>query len=168
VNFGIFPMGQWTEQAGNTIPRRSPKTRKAKIKVGEELLAEDAVDLGLVTVAPDDLDWGDEIRMAIEERTSPFARRAHWNGSQPAFSGAETTDTKIFGRLFRLANWIFIRPNATGEQGALKLFGKGSKAKFDRERCVMNRIIRTAYRTTWASVRIARCSALWNTGSRNS
>ncbi len=127
INFGIFPMVNGRSRLETRFRGDLQKLAKLKIKAGEELLAEDAIDLGLVTVAPDDLDWEDEIRMAIEEALTGMEASLR-------FPGAETTDTKIFGRLSAWQNWIFIRPNATGEQGALKLFGKGSKAKFDRER----------------------------------
>jgi benzoyl-CoA-dihydrodiol lyase len=134
INFGIFPMVNGRSRLETRFRGDLQKLAKLKVKAGEELLAEDAIDLGLVTVAPDDLDWEDEIRMAIEERTSLSPDALTGMEASLRFPGAETTDTKIFGRLSAWQNWIFIRPNATGEQGALKLFGKGSKAKFDRER----------------------------------
>ncbi len=134
VNFGIFPMVNGRSRLETRFRGDLQKLAKLKVKAGEELLAEDAIDLGMVTVAPDDLDWEDEIRLAIEERTSLSPDALTGMEASLRFPGAETTDTKIFGRLSAWQNWIFIRPNATGEQGALKLFGKGSKAKFDRER----------------------------------
>jgi benzoyl-CoA-dihydrodiol lyase len=134
INFGIFPMVNGRSRLETRFRGDLQKLAKLKVKAGEELLAEDAIDLGLVTVAPDDLDWKDEIRMAIEERTSLSPDALTGMEASLRFPGAETTDTKIFGRLSAWQNWIFVRPNATGEQGALKLFGKGSKAKFDRER----------------------------------
>jgi benzoyl-CoA-dihydrodiol lyase len=134
VNFGIFPMVNGRSRLETRFRGDLPRLAKLKAKVGAELLAEDAIDLGLVTVAPDDLDWEDEIRMAIEERASLSPDALTGMEASLRFPGAETTDTKIFGRLSAWQNWIFVRPNATGEQGALKLFGKGSKAKFDRER----------------------------------
>ena len=101
----------------------------------EELLdARQALELGLITVAPDDLDWEDELRLAIEERASLSPDALTGMEASLRFPGQENLITKIFGRLSAWQNWIFIRPNATGEQGALKLFGKGSKPKFDRER----------------------------------
>ena len=101
---------------------------------GETLGADAALELGLVTVAPDELDWEDELRMAIEERTSLSPDALTGMEASLRFPGPESMESKIFGRLSAWQNWIFIRPNATGEQGALKLFGKGSKPKFDRER----------------------------------
>ena len=93
-----------------------------------------AQQLGLITSAPDDLDWTDEIRIALEERASMSPDALTGLEANLRFGGKETIETRIFGRLSAWQNWIFVRPNATGEQGALKLFGKGSKAKFDRER----------------------------------
>ena len=100
----------------------------------EPLDARQALELGLVTVAPDDLDWEDELRLAIEERASLSPDALTGMEASLRFPGPENLMTKIFGRLSAWQNWIFIRPNATGEQGALRLFGKGSKPKFDRER----------------------------------
>jgi benzoyl-CoA-dihydrodiol lyase len=93
-----------------------------------------ALDLGLVTFAPDELDWADEIRLAIEERASLSPDALTGMEANLRFSGRETVATKIFGRLSAWQNWIFSRPNATGDQGALKLYGSGAKARFDWER----------------------------------
>ena len=110
------------------------KLDELKKLCGQQLGAEDALDAGLVTVAPDDLDWEDEIRIAIEERVSLSPDALTGMEASLRFGGNENLLTKIFGRLSAWQNWVFIRPNATGEQGALKIFGKGSKAKFDWER----------------------------------
>ncbi|HEX9982461.1 MAG TPA: 2,3-epoxybenzoyl-CoA dihydrolase [Thermoanaerobaculia bacterium] len=96
--------------------------------------ATEATDLGLVTFAPDELDWDDEIRLAIEERASLSPDALTGMEASLRFAGRETVATKIFGRLSAWQNWIFIRPNAVGEQGALKLFGSGSKPRFAWER----------------------------------
>ena len=93
-----------------------------------------ALDLGLVTFAPDDLDWDDEMRLAIEERASLSPDALTGMEASLRFAGPETIETKIFGRLSAWQNWIFTAPNATGEQGALKLYGTGAKAQFDWER----------------------------------
>jgi benzoyl-CoA-dihydrodiol lyase len=95
---------------------------------------EEAEDLGLVTFAPDDLDWEDEIRVAIEERTSLSPDALTGMEASLRFAGPETMDTKIYGRLTAWQNWIFQRPNAIGEQGALKLYGSGVKPTFNRQR----------------------------------
>jgi hypothetical protein len=95
---------------------------------------EQALRLGLVTVAPDDLDWEDEVRVAIEERVSLSPDALTGMEASLRFPGDETLETKVFGRLSAWQNWVFIRPNSTGEHGALKLFGTGSKARFTWER----------------------------------
>ncbi|HEX7273582.1 MAG TPA: 2,3-epoxybenzoyl-CoA dihydrolase [Casimicrobiaceae bacterium] len=101
---------------------------------GEPLAAARALELGLVTSAPDDIDWDDEVRIAIEERAS-FSPDALTGLEQNLrFGGAESMATRIFGRLSAWQNWIFTRPNAVGEHGALKVFGTGTKAKFDWKR----------------------------------
>ncbi len=101
---------------------------------GKLLGPEEALRLGLVTVAPDDLDWEDEVRIAIEERASLSPDALTGMEASLRFPGAETMETKVFGRLSAWQNWVFIRPNSTGEYGALKLFGTGSKARFSWER----------------------------------
>jgi benzoyl-CoA-dihydrodiol lyase len=93
-----------------------------------------ALDLGLVTFAPDELDWPDEIRLAIEERASLSPDALTGMEANLRFAGNETVATKIFGRLSAWQNWIFIRPNATGENGALKRYGSGTRTRFDWER----------------------------------
>jgi len=93
-----------------------------------------ALDLGLVTFAPDELDWEDEIRVALEERASLSPDALTGMEANLRFAGDETVATKIFGRLSAWQNWIFTRPNATGEQGALKRYGSGARAQFDWER----------------------------------
>ncbi len=96
--------------------------------------AGEAIEAGLVTFAPDELDWDDELRLAIEERASLSPDALTGMEASLRFAGRETLATKIFGRLSAWQNWIFIRPNAVGEQGALKLFGSGSKPRFNWER----------------------------------
>ena len=98
------------------------------------LHAEDALALGLITLAPDELDWDDEIRIALEERASLSPDALTGMEANLRFGGQETMETRIFGRLSAWQNWIFIRPNAVGEAGALKTFGTGNKAKFTWER----------------------------------
>ncbi len=106
----------------------------AKARVGQALSASEALKLGLVTFAPDELDWDDEIRLAFEERAALSPDALTGLEASLRFGGSETMATKIFGRLSAWQNWIFNRPNAVGEKGALKLFGSGSKARFDWER----------------------------------
>jgi benzoyl-CoA-dihydrodiol lyase len=107
----------------------------------EEVLArtepfdtEAAEEAGLITFAPDDLDWEDEIRLAIEERTSLSPDALTGMEASLRFAGPETMDTKIYGRLTAWQNWIFQRPNAVGEHGALTNYGKPTKAVFDYKR----------------------------------
>ena len=101
---------------------------------GKLLGPAEALELGLITVAPDDLDWEDEVRIAIEERAALSPDALTGMEASLRCPGDETMETKIFGRLSAWQNWVFIRPNSTGEHGALKLFGTGSKARFNWER----------------------------------
>jgi benzoyl-CoA-dihydrodiol lyase len=96
--------------------------------------AAQANQLGLVTSTPDDIDWEDEVRIAIEERASLSPDALTGMEASLRFAGRETMATRIFGRLTAWQNWIFQRPNAVGEQGALKVYGTGAKAKYDWER----------------------------------
>jgi benzoyl-CoA-dihydrodiol lyase len=90
--------------------------------------------LGLVTVALDDIDWDDELRLVLEERASMSPDALTGMEANLRFGGAETMESRIFGRLSAWQNWIFVRPNAVGEAGALKIFGTGTKARFDWDR----------------------------------
>ncbi|HTP85106.1 MAG TPA: 2,3-epoxybenzoyl-CoA dihydrolase [Alphaproteobacteria bacterium] len=105
-----------------------------RARLGQALSAPEAEKLGLVTFAPDELDWDEEIRLALEERASLSPDALSGLEASLRFGGAETMASRIFGRLSAWQNWIFNRPNAVGEKGALKLFGTGSKARFDWER----------------------------------
>jgi len=134
LNFGLLPMVNGAGRLAARFHDDAKKLDELKKLCGQQLDAEDALDAGLVTVAPDDLDWEDEIRIAIEERVSLSPDALTGMEASLRFAGNENVLTKIFGRLSAWQNWVFIRPNATGEQGALKIFGKGSKAKFDWER----------------------------------
>jgi benzoyl-CoA-dihydrodiol lyase len=134
MNFGLLPMVNDRSRLETRFSGHAETFAKLQAIQNEPLGSEAAIKLGLVTVAPDDLDWDDELRLAIEERTSLSPDALTGMEASLRFPGAETKETKIFGRLSAWQNWIFIRPNATGEQGVLKLFGKGSKPKFDRER----------------------------------
>ena len=98
----------------------------------QELLCRGAGDL--VTATPDELDWDDEIRLALEERASLSPDALTAMEASLRFTGTETMEARIFGRLAAWQNWVFQRPNAVGESGALKVFGSGSRAKFDWER----------------------------------
>ncbi|HEY6864132.1 MAG TPA: benzoyl-CoA-dihydrodiol lyase, partial [Burkholderiales bacterium] len=103
-------------------------------RIGHKLDARLARELGLVTFTPDDLDWDDEVRIAIEERASLSPDALTGLEANLRFTGKETMASRIFGRLSAWQNWIFNRPNAVGDHGALKVYGTGAKAKFNRER----------------------------------
>ncbi len=133
-NFGLLPA---VNRRGRLETRFSGDARHMAAAVeakGNLLAAEDALQAGLVTYAPDDLDWEDEVRIAIEERASLSPDALTGLEASLRFPGDETVETKVFGRLSAWQNWVFIRPNSTGEHGALKLFGTGSKARFSWER----------------------------------
>ncbi len=102
--------------------------------VGKPVLAEEAEALGLVTASYDEVDWDDEIRLALEERASFSADALTGLEANLRFPGPETMETRIFGRLSAWQNWIFQRPNATGGEGALKRYGTGLRPRFDPER----------------------------------
>jgi benzoyl-CoA-dihydrodiol lyase len=102
--------------------------------MNESLSAGVAAGLGLITAAPDDIDWADEVRIAVEERASLSPDALTGMEASLRFAGPETMLTRVFGRLTAWQNWIFIRPNAVGEQGALKVYGTGAKPKFNWER----------------------------------
>jgi benzoyl-CoA-dihydrodiol lyase len=101
---------------------------------GMELLADECRSLGLVTFAPDDLDWEDEIRLMLEERAAFSPDALSGLEANLRFVGPETIETKIFARLSAWQNWIFVRPNASGSDGALRRFGTGSRPAYDRKR----------------------------------
>ena len=134
INFGPLTMSNgltrlqtrfWGDEAG---------AEAAGKRRGAALEAEDAADLGLITFAPDDIDWDEEIRIAIEERASFSPDALTGLEANYRFAGPETMETKIFGRLSAWQNWIFNRPNASGPDGALRRFGTGQRAAFDRKR----------------------------------
>jgi len=102
--------------------------------LGQSLHASVAESLGLITAAPDELDWENEIRIAIEERTSLSPDALTGMEANLRFGVYETMETRVFGRLSAWQNWIFIRPNAVGDRGALKVYGKGDAASFDWQR----------------------------------
>jgi benzoyl-CoA-dihydrodiol lyase len=128
MNFGALPMSNDRTRLETRFGRAPELEREQRFG------AEDALEMGLVTFAPDELDWDDELRLAIEERASLSPDALTGMEASLRFAGQETLATKIFGRLSAWQNWIFIRPNAVGEQGALKLFGSGTKPRFSWER----------------------------------
>ena len=112
----------------------SDSTRADRLTAAPALDAPAALEAGLVTFAPDELDWGEEIRVAIEERLSLSPDALTGMEASLRFGGPETVESKIYGRLSAWQNWIFIRPNATGEHGALKLYGQPERPRFDWRR----------------------------------
>jgi benzoyl-CoA-dihydrodiol lyase len=133
-NFGMLPEVNDRSRLSTRFEGDPAKTTAVETQANVAIGPEQALELGLVTVTPDDLDWEDEIRIAIEERASLSPDALTGLEASLRFAGEETLETKIFGRLSAWQNWVFIRPNSTGEQGALKLFGSGSKARFNWER----------------------------------
>ncbi|HEX5706072.1 MAG TPA: hypothetical protein VFX96_02170, partial [Pyrinomonadaceae bacterium] len=112
----------------------TPESAEEVLRRGGRFDADEAEAFGLVTFAPDDLDWEDEVRVAIEERTSLSPDALTGMEASLRFAGPETLDTKIYGRLTAWQNWIFQRPNAVGPQGALTNYGKPTQPQFDYKR----------------------------------
>ena len=134
VNFGVFPMCNGLSRLASRFLADPADVDKAKAAIGKMLDAEAAQDLGLVTFALDDIDWEDEIRVFLEERASFSADGLTGLEANLRFGGPETMESKIFARLTAWQNWIFQRPNAVGEEGALKRYGTGQKPTFDTRR----------------------------------
>jgi benzoyl-CoA-dihydrodiol lyase len=134
MNLGPLPMGNGLTRLQTRYLGDDKGLADVEKRVGESLQAHDAEQLGLVTFAPDDIDWDEEIRIAIEERASFSPDALTGLEANYRFAGPETMETKIFGRLTAWQNWIFNRPNASGPDGALRRFGTGQRAVFDRKR----------------------------------
>ena len=134
MNFGAYPMVSREARIAARFCGEAQPVEAARARIGEKLDAKEASGLGLVTFTPDDLDWDEEVRIAIEERASLSPDALTGMEANLRFSGKETMETRIFGRLSAWQNWIFSRPNAVGEHGALKVYGSGAKAKFNWER----------------------------------
>jgi len=134
ANFGFYPMGNGLTRLQSRFLGEPAALENAKKKIGVALEGEEAAIFGLVTFAYEDFDWDDELRVMIEERASHSPDSLTGMEANLRFAGPETMETKIFGRLTAWQNWIFQRPNSVGERGALKLYGSGVKATFDKER----------------------------------
>ncbi len=134
ANFGAYPVVNGRTRLQTRFDGEPATVERLRDRLGRRLDAQAALDAGLITVAPDDLDWDDEIRLALEERASLSPDALSAMEANLRFPGDETLETKIFGRLSAWQNWVFYRPNSTGERGALKLFGSGTKPLFDQER----------------------------------
>jgi len=134
VNFGLYPMITEQSRLQRRFYNEQPALEAVRAKAGQPLDADAAFALGLVTSNPDDIDWADETRIAIEERVAMSPDSLTGLEANLRFNGVENMFTRVFGRLTAWQNWIFQRPNAVGEKGALKVYGKGDKAAFDWNR----------------------------------
>jgi benzoyl-CoA-dihydrodiol lyase len=134
LNFGAYEMVTHLSRLASRFYQDDAHLQELQTRQGHALNAAEALALGLVTATPDELDWGDEIRIALEERASQSPDALTGMEANLRFSGQESMESRIFGRLSAWQNWIFIRPNAVGELGALKVYGTGNKAKFNWER----------------------------------
>jgi len=134
MNFGPLPMCNGLSRLETRFLGDADALDHVRERQGDALAAGAADELGLVTFIPDDLDWEDEVRIAVEERTSFSPDALTGMEASLRFPGPETLETKIFGRLSAWQNWIFQRPNAVGEEGALQLYGTGRRAKYNPQR----------------------------------
>ncbi|NUS56779.1 MAG: benzoyl-CoA-dihydrodiol lyase [Streptomycetaceae bacterium] len=134
ANFGAYPMGNGLTRLESRFHGEPGRTGELTDYLGKPISAADALALGLVTFAPDDIDYADEVRIAVEERAALSPDALTGLEANHRFVGPETIETKIFGRLTAWQNWIFNRPNAVGPEGALRRYGTGQRADFDPER----------------------------------
>jgi len=134
MNFGPYPAVHRKPRLAARFYFEDGPVSAARASIGHALDADAALALGLVTTTPDELDWDDEVRIAIEERASLSPDALTGMEANLRFGPGETMETRIFGRLSAWQNWIFVRPNAVGDAGALKTFGSGSKARFHWDR----------------------------------
>ena len=134
ANFGLYPMVTGQSRLGRRFYDEAAALDAVRERAGQPLDGNEALALGLVTSAPDDIDWPDETRLAIEERVAMSPDALTGMEANLRFNGPENMFTRIFGRLTAWQNWIFQRPNAVGDKGALKVYGKGERAAFDFHR----------------------------------
>ena len=134
MNFGLLPLITGQSRLSRRFYDDDAQLSAARAQIGNALNADAAMALGLITSDPDDIDWADEIRLVLEERASMSPDALTGMEANLRFNGKENMATRVFGRLSAWQNWIFNRPNAVGEAGALKVYGSGSKAKFDFDR----------------------------------
>ena len=134
INFGALPMANHVSRLASRFQQELAPVEILRTLMGRPLSAREALDLGVVTAAPDALDWEDEIRQAVESRTALSPDAVTGLEANLRFSLPETQETRVFGRLSAWQNWIFVRPNAVGTSGALKVYGTGAPSKFDWER----------------------------------
>ena len=134
LNFKSLEMVNGLTRLSTRFNSDELKLNNLRKLINKKVSAEEAYAEELITIIPDDLDWKEEIRLSVEERTSFSPDALTGLEANLRFPGQETCETKIFGRLSAWQNWIFNRPNAVSEEGALKLFGTGTRAKFDNKR----------------------------------
>jgi benzoyl-CoA-dihydrodiol lyase len=134
MNFGAYPMVNGLTRLASRFLAEPGRTDKLRARAGEDLDAAAAAEAGLVTFTPDDIDWDDEVRLAIEERAAFSPDALTGMEASIRFGGPETLESKIFGRLSAWQNWIFQRGNAVGPTGALEVYGTGRRSEFDRRR----------------------------------
>ncbi len=134
LSFGAYPMVNGLTRLQSRFLGEPQRVDELKRRIGEDLDARAAADAGLVTFTPDDIDWDDEVRIAIEERAAFSPDALTGMEASLRFGGPETVESKIFARLSAWQNWIFQRANAVGERGALRVYGTGQRPEFDRRR----------------------------------
>jgi benzoyl-CoA-dihydrodiol lyase len=134
MNFGALPMVNHLSRLDARFYQDSGQLENLRKLVGKKLTAREALEAGLVTATPDDLDWEDEIRQALESRAALSPDALTGLEANLRFGGSETLETRVFGRLSAWQNWIFNRPNAVGTNGALKVYGTGAPVRFNWER----------------------------------
>jgi benzoyl-CoA-dihydrodiol lyase len=134
MNFGALPMCNGLTRLESRFQGEPDRVEELRGRIGEQIDASTADELGVVTFTPDDIDWDDEVRLAIEERAAFSSDALTGMEASLRFGGPETLESKIFARLSAWQNWIFQRPNAVGEKGALKLYGTGARPEFDPRR----------------------------------
>jgi benzoyl-CoA-dihydrodiol lyase len=133
-NFGLLPMVNGQSRLARRFYEEAAPMEAVRAAAGKALIPADALKLGLVTATPDDIDWADEIRLELEQRAAMSPDALTGLEANLRFAQQENMLTRIFGRLTAWQNWIFQRPNAVGDKGALKVYGKGEKAAFDLNR----------------------------------
>jgi benzoyl-CoA-dihydrodiol lyase len=134
MNVGAYPMPNGLSRLASRFLAEPGRVDELKGRIGDDLDAAAAADAGLVTFTPDDIDWEDEVRIAVEERAAFSPDALTGMEASLRFAGPETMETKIFGRLSAWQNWIFQRPNAVGPKGGLSVYGSGQRSEFDRRR----------------------------------
>ncbi|HVE25718.1 MAG TPA: benzoyl-CoA-dihydrodiol lyase, partial [Sporichthya sp.] len=134
INFGPLPMGNGLTRLQSRYYGDDAGLAAVQAEIGRPIDAQAAEEIGLITYALDDIDWDDDVRIALEERSSMSPDALTGMEANHRFVGPETLESKIFARLTAWQNWIFIRPNAVGPEGALRKYGTGQKAVFDRKR----------------------------------